>query len=154
MRLLVDVMCGGIVSYCRMCGHDTIYAGESELEADEAILALARADERTIVTRDTELATRSDDAFLLTARDTEDQLGELLRAGVDLDLSAEPSRCGTCNGRLEGIDRHDSTPDYAPDPDELASWRCRDCGQYFWRGSHWDRVRESIDRVRAAMRDE
>ena len=154
MRLLVDVMCGGIVTYCRMCGHDTLYAGDHDIEADEAILALARADGRTIVTRDTELATRSDDAVLLSGRDTEDQLGELLRAGVDLELAAEPSRCGTCNGRLERVDRHDPTPDYAPDPDDVVSWRCRDCGQYFWRGSHWDRVRETIERVRATIHDE
>ncbi|ELZ08255.1 hypothetical protein C479_12988 [Halovivax asiaticus JCM 14624] len=27
MRLLVDVMCGRLVPYLRMCGYDTIYAG-------------------------------------------------------------------------------------------------------------------------------
>jgi uncharacterized protein with PIN domain len=23
------------------------------------------------------------------------------------------------------------------DPGETAVWRCRDCGQHFWKGSHW-----------------
>ena len=154
MRLLVDVMCGGVVAYLRMCGHDTLYAGDHDLEADEEILALARADERTIVTRDTELATRADDAVLLTTLDTEDQLEELLRAGVELELSAEPTRCGVCNGRLGRVDRHEQTPDYAPDPEETTRWTCRDCGQYFWRGSHWDRVRETIDEVRMTVQDQ
>ena len=148
MRLAVDVMCGGIVTYLRMCGHDTVYVGGEGIEDDGAILEFAAAEGRTILTRDVALANRADDAILLECRETEDQLAELLEAGVDLELEAEPTYCGACNGRLEGVDPEGSVPEYAPDPGDVPVWRCEDCGQCFWRGSHWDRVGETLTRVR------
>ena len=148
MRLAVDVMCGGIVTYLRMCGHDTVYVGDEGIEDDGAILEFAAAEGRTILTRDVALATRADDAILLKCRETEAQLAELLEAGVELELEAEPIYCGACNGRLEGADPTESLPEYAPDLEDAAVWRCRDCGQCFWKGSHWDRVGETLTRVR------
>ncbi|GAB3675442.1 DUF5615 family PIN-like protein [Halopiger thermotolerans] len=150
MQLLLDVMCGGLVSYLRMCNHDTVYAGDRGLEADDDLLAVAREEERTVVTRDVDLATRaaeSPGAILLESRDVEAQLAELAGAGVDLSLADEPRFCGRCNGRLEPVDARASTPKYAPDPGDTDVWTCRDCGQYFWRGSHWDRVAETLAKI-------
>lgn len=150
MRLLVDVMCGRLVPYLRMCGHDTLYAGDRDLEADDDLLAVAAADGRTVVTRDVELAGRADGAILLDARDLESQLAALAGAGVPLSLADEPRFCGACNGPLARVDRTEPTPAYAPDPAETPVWRCRDCGQCFWRGSHWDRVRETLAQIGSA----
>lgn len=147
MRLLLDVMCGGLIAYLRMCNHDTAYAGDRGLEADDAVLAAARDEDRTIVTRDVELADRAAASISLESRDVEAQLAELAAAGVDLSLAADPAFCGRCNGPLDRIDSDASTPEYAPDPAETEIWVCRDCGQYFWRGSHWDRVAETLSRV-------
>ncbi|QLK26435.1 Mut7-C RNAse domain-containing protein [Natrinema zhouii] len=147
MRLLVDVMCGGIVSSLRMCNHDTAYAGDRGLEADDSVLAVARDENRTVVTRDKRLAARADEAVLLESRDTEAQLEELAAAGVDLSLADEPAFCGRCNGPLESVDSTASTPEYAPDAADVEVWICRDCGQHFWRGSHWDRVGKTLSRV-------
>lgn len=144
MRLLVDAMCGRVVPYLRMCGHDAAFAGDRGLEADEDALDVATAEGRTVVTRDVALADRSPASILLDSRDVTDQLAELAAADVDLKLNAEPTRCGTCNGPLARVDRTASTPEYAPDPADEPCWRCRDCGQYFWRGGHWDRVRETL----------
>ncbi|WP_226006826.1 Mut7-C RNAse domain-containing protein [Natrinema salinisoli] len=148
MRLLIDVMCGGLVSYLRMCNHDTVYAGDRGLEADDDLLAAARAEHRAVVTRDVELASRADESILLESRDVEAQLATLDAAGLDLSLAAVPAFCGRCNGALEGVDREESTPEYAPDPGADETWCCRDCGQYFWRGSHWDRVAETLSGIR------
>ncbi|WP_276254341.1 Mut7-C RNAse domain-containing protein [Halomontanus rarus] len=160
MPFLVDVMCGGLVSYLRMCGYDTAYAGDRNLEVDDDLLAVARSERRTILTRDVALAARAEDAdtggnagadvdaILLESLAVEDQLVELEEAGVRLELADEPTRCGRCNGRLERVtETPDSTPEYAPDPGEERVWWCRDCGQWFWTGSHWDRVRETLARV-------
>ncbi|WP_254764331.1 Mut7-C RNAse domain-containing protein [Natrinema marinum] len=153
MRLLVDVMCGGIVSYLRMCNHDTVYAGDWGLEADDDALAIARDEGRAIVTRDRPLASRADESILLESREVEAQLAELAAAGVDLTLADDPAFCGRCNGPLECVDPTASTPDYAPDPAEFETWVCRDCGQHFWRGSHWDRVAETLARVRESTEE-
>lgn len=148
MSFLVDLMCGGVVSYLRMCGHDTVYAGDERLEADDEVLARAVRDDRTLVTRDVALAARAERSILLEGRETAEQLAELAAAGVDLTLSDEPARCGRCNGRLDRLDPSISTPEYAPEPAERPVWRCRSCGQCFWRGSHWDRVAGTLARIR------
>ena len=148
MRLLVDLMCGGVVSYLRMCGHDTAYAGDRELEMDDDLLRVAQAETRTIVSRDVALVARADEAILLESTAVDDQLLELREAGVELRLADPPARCGRCNGRLEGVDPNATTASYAPDPADFDVWRCRQCDQLFWKGSHWERVRETLDRVR------
>ncbi|WP_225333764.1 Mut7-C RNAse domain-containing protein [Halomicrobium urmianum] len=147
MRLLLDAMCGGLTAYLRMCGHDAAYALDrtgGEDVPDEELVALAAAEDRRIVTRDRNVAALADDAILLTERDVVDQLRELAAVGVELELEDEPTRCGTCNGPLTAVDPTESTPDYAPDPADERAWRCRDCGQYFWKGSHWDDVAATL----------
>jgi uncharacterized protein with PIN domain len=139
-RVLCDAMLGKLARYLRMCGHDTAYALDRGVEADDAVRALARRENRRLVTRDAELAARTEDAVALSVRDIESQLQELAEAGVSLSLPETPSRCGRCNGELDPVASVASTPDDAPDPGETNVWRCERCGGYFWKGSHWDDV--------------
>jgi len=141
---LLDAMLGKLATYLRMCGYDAAYALDRDVEADGEVLALARAEGRTLLTRDVDLAARADRSLLLTERDPTDRLRELAAAGVPLDLDDRPSRCGRCNGPVELLSDDTETPEYAPDPSETPQWRCTACGQVFWRGSHWDRVRETL----------
>jgi uncharacterized protein with PIN domain len=127
-----------------MCGYDAAYAGTRGVETDDDALAVAETEGRTLVTRDHALATRADPSLLLSSRDPVDQLRELAAAGYDLTLAETPSHCSACNGRLERVDRTEPTPDYAPAPHEETVWRCRDCGQHFWKGSHWDDVAATL----------
>lgn len=139
-RLLLDAMLGRLRTYLRMCGHDTAYVLDCQLEADAAILAWAAETGRTIVTRDRELAARAGDAILLDRRDIEGQLIELRSAGFRLEPTDEPVFCGACNGSLSRVNPTAMTPDYAPNPKEVDVWCCVDCGQHFWKGSHWEDV--------------
>jgi uncharacterized protein with PIN domain len=146
-RFYLDAMLGSLATYLRMCGYDAAYALDDGIEANEAILERARADERTLVTRDRELADRAPDAILLTTREVTDQLQELADAGFELSLPATPEHCSNCNGVVVAVDLDASTPDYAPDAADRDVWRCPDCGQHFWRGSHWDDVAETLARI-------
>jgi hypothetical protein len=76
-----------------------------------------------------------------------EQLRELQARGFEVSLAARPTRCGRCNGAVDAVGADGSVPDYAPDPAETTCYRCRECGQVFWKGSHWDDVRERIERV-------
>ncbi len=145
MKLLLDAMCGGIRAHLRMCGHDAAYALDRDVEADDRLLALAGDECRTLVTRDHELAERASDTMLLTERDTTGQLRELAAAGVSLNLADRPTRCGRCNGPVDAVASDDATPEYAPNPAETDVWRCRDCDGHFWKGSHWDDVRATLE---------
>jgi uncharacterized protein with PIN domain len=142
--LLLDTMLGKLATYLRMCGYDAVYALDEGLEDDDALLAWVRSEERTLLTRDERLAARAPAAVLVESRGIEDQLAELADAGLDLELAAEPARCGVCNEPLERVGDDEPTPEYAPDTSEMAVWRCTDCGQHFWKGSHWDDVAETL----------
>lgn len=143
-RLLLDVMLGKLAVYLRMCGYDTAYAGDRAVEADWDIRELAREEDRRVVSRDAALIAGTADGIRLTERDIAAQLDELRAAGFALHLADPPARCGRCNGALERVPAGAARPDYAPAPGEFDCWRCADCGQWFWKGSHWDRVRETL----------
>ena len=152
-RLLLDTMCGKLATYLRMCGYDAAYAldadaGESldsiEAPADDELLDRVAREYRRLLTRDRQLAGRASDAVLLESKVVEDQLAELADAGFDLSLPDEPARCGNCNGPLEPLSQAEPTPEYTPDPSETDVWHCLDCGQFFWKGSHWDDVADTL----------
>jgi len=150
-------MLGKLATYLRMCGYDTAYALErgrtsaigaeddAGVEDDDELLAVARGEDRRLVTRDEDLAARADAAILVSATDIDGQLRELRAAGVDFSLD-RPERCSRCNGRVGRVDGG-TTPDYAPGTDEQRVWRCRECGQHYWKGSHWADVRERLEEL-------
>jgi len=153
-RLLLDVMCGKLATYLRMCGYDAAYAldldvaeGAGTTDADvpdDALLTVAREQGRCIVTRDRDLAARAEESVLLESREIEDQLRELSVAGFDISIDDEPTYCGACNGSLDPVASGERTPDYAPGPATTDVWRCEQCGQHFWKGGHWDDVAETV----------
>lgn len=146
-RLLLDVMLGKLAVYLRCCGYDTVYAGDRDIEADDRLRELAATEGRVLITRDTELAARVDRGLLLGTRDVEAQLSELHDMGVELTVDERPTHCGRCNGCLEPVGADEPTPAYAPDPAGTDCWRCRGCEQVFWKGSHWERMQETIANV-------
>ncbi|WP_237560457.1 Mut7-C RNAse domain-containing protein, partial [Halolamina rubra] len=77
----------------------------------------------------------------LRAAGVEDQLRELRAAGVELSLPPQPRRCSSCNGELVDAGADEAPPHV---PDDAEPYRCRDCGKWFWRGSHWEDVRETL----------
>ncbi|MBV0900810.1 Mut7-C RNAse domain-containing protein [Haloarcula salina] len=143
-RLLLDAMLGKLATYLRMCGYDAAYALDRDAEADEDALGLAVSEDRLLLTRDERLANRAPESVLLTERDVTDQLRELAVADFPLELPAEPSRCSACNGPVERVEPSERTPEYAPDASDERVWRCADCGQHFWKGSHWDAVAATL----------
>lgn len=145
-RLLLDVMLGTLTTYLRMCGYDAAYALDRDIEADDALIELTIEEDRTLLTRDVELANRVEPSITIESRNLTDQLRELDAAGFELSLD-QPRRCSICNGRLELFDPDEPTPSFAPPPSERTVWRCRRCGQPFWKGSHWDDVRDRLDRI-------
>jgi uncharacterized protein with PIN domain len=146
-RFLLDTMLGRLATYLRMCGHDTGYALDQGIEADGRIIKTAREAGRVLLTRDRDLADRYEGGFLLESRDLHGQLQEVVDAGYALELPETPERCGVCNGSLGTIPPDSRTPSYAPSPDETDLWQCGDCGQFFWKGSHWDNVAKRLEEI-------
>jgi uncharacterized protein with PIN domain len=143
---LLDVMLSRLAVYLRLCGYDTVCALDRDEERDGELLAMADREGRTLLTRDVQLAERGDHVSLLQAADPPGQLHKLAAAGLTIEPATEPVRCGRCNGEIAVAEGE--TPDYAPDPEDVEQWRCRDCGQVFWKGSHWDRMTRALREAR------
>jgi uncharacterized protein with PIN domain len=74
----------------------------------------------------------------------------LRRCGHDtagaIDPAGEPTRCGRCDGPLRWLLDDARRPGDVPD-DQSPVWQCVDCGQLFWKGSHWDRMAETLSEL-------
>lgn len=141
----LDVMLGGLKAPLRMIGYDTAYALDRGIEADPDLIELAESEARVLVTRDGPLSDRFDRSVLLYATDPTAQLRELEAAGFELSLDGA-SRCSTCNGSLRRV-RDGPGPEEGPDPTVEPVFQCRDCGQHYWRGSHWADVERRLENL-------
>ncbi len=155
MQFIVDAMLGRLARWLRLLGYDTLYAGDFPV-SDDDILAMAADEGRAIVTRDRELFERAREAgivaYYVEENDVEHQLADLVRAGA-IELREEPSTliCPRCNGRLVPVSKRDvagRVPTTVLDTHNRF-WVCTNCGQIYWEGTHWKRMKELIERVRA-----
>jgi uncharacterized protein with PIN domain len=151
-RFLADEMLGSLARWLRIMGYDTAYARD---RGDTEILAQARDEDRMLLTRDRQLAERAGERGLLVeSADLERQLRQVIEAyGLVLD---EPmTRCTLCNGVLVRISPEEAA-DLVP-PRVREAWdefyRCTKCGQVYWKGTHWKRIGERLDRAREPKDD-
>jgi len=145
-RWIADEMVGRLARYLRIVGCDTVYARGL---SDEEILRQARAEDRVILTRDRQLASRTSRSLLLESPHLADQWRAVRAAYPDLPTDVEFARCTECNGPLERVT--DSGPER---PAEGVPWdrvaqglplyRCGACGHYYWEGSHTADLRARI----------
>ncbi|MFB3765165.1 MAG: Mut7-C RNAse domain-containing protein [Methanotrichaceae archaeon] len=132
MRFIVDQMLLRLGRWLRLLGQDVAnpYGGD-----DKELLKRAKEENRTLITRDKRLADSCSSAgvncILIRSAKLEEQLGEMARLGIPLDLN--PSRCTICNSPLHKVE-----------PSEKEKWICKGCGKLYWQGSHWKRIEETL----------
>jgi uncharacterized protein with PIN domain len=133
-------------------GYDTLYPGPSPGHAgDRRLLALARAEDRILVTRDRVLARLAEPrGCLIRAERLDDQLAEAAqRLALTPDRDGWLSRCLECNGPLEPRAR-EQVAGLVP-AHVLATHErfvaCSRCGRIYWAGTHADRMLERLHRV-------
>lgn len=145
-RWLADEMVGRLARYLRIQGCDTRYVRGL---SDGAILEIAIAEHRILLTRDRALARRTDRVLLLTSPTLRDQWRSVARAFPDLPREVAFTRCTACNEPLvpyvRGVaeSRQPGIPWHRVDAG-LPLFRCTGCDHLYWEGSHTARVREQI----------
>jgi len=142
-RFVADAMLGRLAKWLRILGYDTLYNAALD---DPALVRLARAEGRILLTRDTGLAQRRGVRLVWIER--EDLAGQLDQLGRELGLTAVApfTRCPVCNALLEPTPKYRAwgqVPTYVfATQNEFR--RCPSCQRFYWRGTHWERMRELL----------
>lgn len=150
-RFIADAMLGKMARWLRALGYDTLY-----MQADDHyIAARARAEDRILLTRDTELAHRKGlQTILISSLKLHSQLTQVVQA-VGLPTKNTPSRCMNCNGELIPLSIAEARPLVPPYVAQTQKdfHQCEECGQVYWRGTHWQHIQSMRNSLRSIQKE-
>lgn len=144
-RFICDVHLGRLARDLRLLGFDTVYANDLD---DDTIRARAASEHRVILTRDLGILRHASvtHGYFVRATDPLEQIRETVDA-LQLGAAVQPwRRCMMCNGTLEAVAK-DTIQGEIPDTVWSAHndfLRCASCSRIYWKGSHYDRMRERL----------
>ncbi len=150
-RFVADAHLGGLAHLLRMAGFDTLYDNGYR---DEQIERIAIAEQRIVLTRDRDLLKRRGISHGCCVRGlrSEAQLREIFDR-LDLARAAKPlTLCLCCNLQLHAVDKAQveaRLPQAVRERHRQFS-ACAGCGRVYWPGSHWQRMRASVESLGAA----
>ena len=145
---ILDVHLGKLARLMRMAGFDTLYRNDYD---DPQIIRIAKEEKRTILTRDIGILKHNmvTHGYWMHNTDPEKQFKEVVRR-FDLEKEVNMfSRCLRCNGLLEPVDKKkviDTLPECVKKT-FTEFWQCSSCGNVYWQGSHYDRMKDKIDKL-------
>jgi len=149
MKFIVDGMLGKLSRWLRILGHNVKYSNNLD---DAQLLTIAKKERRTLLTRDFELyrhaTAKGMDAFYVEGETGEERLAALAkRYGMDLDIDMTISRCPKCNTKVKPITKEEAAGKVEKSTFEHYDefWKCPKCGQIYWRGAHWTRIRRTLE---------
>jgi uncharacterized protein with PIN domain len=148
LRFVADAHLGGLARLLRMLGCDTLYSNHLE---DDDIRAISVRDGRVVLTRDRELLKCRDitHGCYVHALRPMDQWKEVVER-LRLQQDARPfTLCLHCNEPLKAIDKAVVLDQL---PGKVAKYyerflTCPSCQRIYWEGSHWRRMRTSLDNL-------
>lgn len=150
---VLDGHLGRLAAYLRLMGFDTLYTNHVD---DHQLAHISAEEARILLTRDQELLKRSIVRHGAWVRNTNPrlQLVEMLARFELVDNIAPFSRCLSCNGLLEPVDKEAIQDQLEPRTLKYydSFHRCNSCHQVFWDGSHVQRMKRliswAVDQVR------
>lgn len=138
-----DAGLGGLARWLRGAGYEASWNPELD---DPAVIREAQRRNATLITTDSLMMERGvlrdgivPSVFVPSSIDCDEQFLIVLR---ELSLPLRDSRCMNCGGMLRRVEKA-SVADRIPP--KTALWLddyfvCSNCGQLFWRGTHWRRI--------------
>lgn len=148
---VLDQMLGRLAKWLRLMGYDALYFKEI---SDRRLIQIAREENRILLTRDTRLMKRREinskriEALLIEADSLDQQLAQL---GRELHLAPQGFApfCSLCNVPLEAVEKdkvREQVPPYVFRTQTQFA-RCPSCGRLYWKGTHWQHIREELLKV-------
>ncbi len=153
IRFVLDTHLGRLASYLRLLGVDTVYQNSYD---DAELAAISEAEQRVLLTRDRGLLKRKNVTYGRCVRETNprEQLIATIAHYCLAGQIAPWTRCVKCNGLLESVDKSEVLHLLEPKTRRYYTEfsRCVDCGQVYWRGSHFDRIQSFFEGVLSEAR--
>ncbi|MCX6776788.1 MAG: Mut7-C RNAse domain-containing protein [Candidatus Micrarchaeota archaeon] len=154
---VADEMLKKLARWLRLLGVETLYPDSID---DDEIIKFTKKHDKILLTMDSELCRRARkqglSVFLVPRKSTEEQLVLLIKR-FKLDVSDAPSKvlCPLCNGMLKEAGKKDVKSKVLP---EVLSkheefWMCKKCKKVFWEGSHWERIKRNLEKVKSMAED-
>lgn len=145
---VADNMLGRLAGWLRIFGCDTLYVKSGD---DSDIARIAESEERIVLTRDKQLVKRRGiSAYYVDDIRPVEQL-KLVVHRFNLRFEEERMRCSRCNGTLR-IKKREEVGPIVPDgvlERNESFYMCSSCGRVYWKGSHWNRIREVVEKALA-----
>jgi uncharacterized protein with PIN domain len=147
-RFVADAHLGKLARYLRMLGFDTVYKNDIR---DDVIMRHSIEEQRIILTRDLGILKNGqvDRGYFIRNQRPFDQCREVIRK-FSLEKQVSPfSRCIECNGLFNKVDKkllQGEIPEMAYQYFE-DFYRCTGCGNIYWKGSHYDEMQKTIQKL-------
>ncbi|NMF86480.1 Mut7-C RNAse domain-containing protein [Nodosilinea sp. P-1105] len=148
VQFVLDVHLGKLATYMRLLGFDTLYRHDYD---DQELAQLSSQGQRILLTQDRGLLKRSivTHGYIFRSSDPGTQVREVLERFSLHEAVAPLERCPRCNGQLTAVDKA-TVADQLPPLTRLhynEFSRCQRCQQVYWKGAHYDRIRQLVSRV-------
>lgn len=144
-RFLCDEMLGKLAKWLRLLGYDTTY---EKTKDDGLLMIIAEKEGRILLTRDKVLSERAKGAVYIRSDDPDEQLVQAFR---ELNLSKDRalSLCSVCGHSLTQVVKEKAQGRVPPKVFDLNEefWFCSRCKKFYWRGSHYDKITDRIERL-------
>lgn len=156
MNFIVDGMLGKLTRWLRMMGYDAKYSTKM---ADAELLAVAKNENRVLLTRDLSLyqqaIAKGLSAFYVEGTIEAERLAELAqRFGTALEIDLEKSRCPHCNTKLQSVPKEEIKQKVEENTLKYYDvfWRCPNCGSIYWQGAHWKKIRATLEEAKEKVK--
>jgi len=148
-KFIIDNNVGKLVKWLRIMGYDTLFFNGKN---DSRMIAIALAESRIILTRDTQIMKRRVvtsgqlKAILIESDKPELQLRQVIET-LNLDCQLKPfSICLECNQLLLERSKQqveDLVPPYVFQTQDQYM-ECPACHRIYWKGTHWQAMTEKL----------
>ncbi|MFO1518987.1 MAG: Mut7-C RNAse domain-containing protein [bacterium] len=151
MRFFADEMLGKLARWLRALGADVSYEVNWD---DEKILALAKRQERIVLTRDHKLFKRLQNihfpSLFIDHDHLEDQMRQFFRHYPGLKtLDRLLTRCMECNEMLESVAKEkvkDQVWPFVYETQDQFSY-CKRCDRVYWRATHVNKIVQRLEEL-------
>jgi len=151
LKFIVDNNVGKLAKWLRVMGYDTLFFDGSD---DSGMIAIALAEDRVILTRDTQIMKRRVvtsgqlKVMLIQSDKPELQMQQVIDT-LNLDCQFKPfSICLECNQALVERSKQqvkDLVPPYVFKT-QSQYMECPACHRIYWRGTHWQAMTKKLEK--------